>query len=210
MPADPGIAPAAPAADPVPRPVADAAAPAVGVFRSIAWSNPANQFTLLRVALVPVIAVLLLLDGAARWWAFAVFTVAALSDAVDGWVARRWGGATTWGKLADPAADKLLIVGTLALLALLGEVSWLVVVVVVVREVAVTVQRSGLARRGVVMPASIYGKAKTVSQVIAIMAYLAPAVPRGFADASLVIAVLLTLISGAEYVWRGRRLAGAG
>lgn len=183
----------------------------VGIFTSISWTSPANLFTLLRVVLVPVIAALLLVDGAAaRWWALAVFTVAALSDGIDGWVARRWGGSTTWGKLADPAADKLLIVGTLGLLALRREVSWWVVAVVVVREVAVTVQRSVLARRGVLMPASIYGKAKTVSQVVAIMAYLAPPVPRAVAAVALAIAVLLTLASGVEYVWRGRRLAGAG
>lgn len=183
----------------------------VGIFRSIAWSNPADQFTLLRVALVPVIAVLLLLDGTGpRWWAFVVFTVAALSDLADGYVARRWRGTTTWGKLADPAADKLLIVGTLALLAVLREVSWWVMAVVVVREVAVTVQRSFLARRGLVMPASIYGKAKTVSQVVAIMAYLAPSVPRPVAGVALAVAVLLTVVSGLEYVWRGRRLARAG
>lgn len=176
----------------------------------LSWANPANAVTLLRVALVPVIAVLLLLDGTtARWWAFAVFVVAALSDGVDGWVARRGAGSTTWGQLADPAADKLLIVGTLGLLALGDEVSWLVVAIIVLREVAVTVQRQVLARRGLVMPASIYGKAKTVSQIVAISLYLAPVVPRRLAVAALGVAVLLTLASGVEYAWRGRRLTGA-
>jgi CDP-diacylglycerol---glycerol-3-phosphate 3-phosphatidyltransferase len=174
------------------------------------WANPANAVTLLRVALVPVIAVLLLVDGsAARWWAFAVFLIAALSDAVDGWVARRGLGSTTWGQLADPAADKLLIVGTLALLALGSELSWWVVAVVVLREVAVTVQRQVLLRRGLVMPASFYGKAKTVSQIVALALYLAPVVPRGLAAAALGVAVLLTVASGVEYAWRGRRLARA-
>ncbi len=193
---------------------ADAPSPAkrrpIATFGSLEWTNLANLLTLLRIVLVPVIAVLLLVDGtAARWWAFGVFVIAALSDWIDGLVARRWLGSTTWGQLADPAADKLLIVGTLALLALLGEVSWWIVAVVVVREVAVTVQRAGLARRGVVMPASIYGKAKTVSQVIAIMAYLAPVIPRALAAIALGAAVLLTVASGLEYIWRGRRLARA-
>jgi CDP-diacylglycerol---glycerol-3-phosphate 3-phosphatidyltransferase len=174
-------------------------------------TNIANAVTLLRVALVPVITVLLFLPGrTARWWAFAVFAFAGLSDAADGWVARRYQGSTRWGQLADPAADKLLIVGTLALLALHREVSWWIVAVVVVREVAVTVQRQVLARRGVVMPASIYGKAKTVSQITAIALYLAPPVPRTLAAVVLGVAVVLTILSGLEYAWRGRRLAGAG
>lgn len=184
--------------------------PSAASSRSAAWANAANAFTLLRVALVPVIAVLLLLDGpAARWWAFAVFTFAAVTDSVDGWVARRWQGSTRWGQLADPAADKLLVLGTLALLAGRGELSWWVVVVVAAREIAVTVQRSALARRGVVMPASVYGKAKTVSQLVAISLYLLPAAPRGLAGAVMGLAVVLTIASGVEYAWRGRRLAGA-
>jgi CDP-diacylglycerol--glycerol-3-phosphate 3-phosphatidyltransferase len=178
--------------------------------RPFSWTEPANAFTLLRVALVPVIAVLLFADGtAARWWAFGVFSVAAASDWFDGWVARRGLGTTTWGKLADPAADKLLIVGTLALLALGGEVSWLAVAVVVVREVAVTAQRSVLARRGVVMAASPYGKVKTVAQIVAIELYLFPPAPEPLADAALAVAVGLTIASGLEYVWRGRRLERA-
>jgi CDP-diacylglycerol--glycerol-3-phosphate 3-phosphatidyltransferase len=185
--------------------------PATTAAGSRSGTNIANAVTLLRVALVPVITVLLFLPGeAARWWAFAVFTVAGLSDGVDGWVARRYQGSTRWGQLADPAADKLLIVGTLALLAFHDEVSWWIVAVVVVREAAVTVQRQVLARRGVVMPASIYGKAKTVSQLVAVALYLAPPVPRPLAAVVLSIAVALTVLSGLEYAWRGRRLAGAG
>lgn len=179
--------------------------------RPFSWTEPANAFTLLRVALVPVIAVLLLRDTpAARWWAFGVFAVAAASDGFDGWVARRGHGSTTWGQLADPAADKLLIVGTLALLALDGEVPWAAVAVVVFREAAVTAQRSILARRGVVMPASPYGKLKTVTQILAILLYLFPPAPERLADAVLVLAVVVTVASGVEYVWRGRRLSRAG
>ncbi len=177
---------------------------------SASWTNPANAVTLLRVALVPVIAVLLALDGeTARWWAAAVFGLAALSDSVDGWVARRYLGSTRWGQLADPLADKVLVVATLAILALMAELSWWVVAVVVVREVAVTAQRSVLARRGIVMPASVYGKAKTIAQLVAITLYLVPAAPRPLAVGVMAVAVLFTIASGVEYAWRGRRLVRA-
>lgn len=173
------------------------------------WSWP-NALTLLRVALVPVIAVLLVADGeAARWWAFGVFVFAAFTDTVDGWLARRFVGVTRWGQLADPAADKALIVGSLAVLAWLGELPWWAVVVIVLREVAVTVQRSVLVRRGVVMPASPLGKAKTLTQVAAVTLYLLPGAAAGLRSAALVLAVLVTIVSGVEYAWRGRRLAAA-
>lgn len=175
------------------------------------YSNPANWLTLLRVALVPLIAVLLLADGApARWWALAVFAFAALTDSFDGWVARRRIGATRWGQLADPAADKVLIVGTLAILAWLGEVAWWILAVIVAREVAVTVQRSRLARRGTVMPASVFGKAKTISQIVAVILILAPPAPEPLAQAALWVAVALTVLSGLEYARRGGRLERVG
>lgn len=182
--------------------------------RPATWTNPANALTLLRVALVPVIALLLVVGRApgspARWWAFGVFLLAAASDSVDGWVARRYQGTTRWGQLADPLADKALIVGSLSVLAWNGELPWLAVAVIVVREIAVTAQRSVLLRRGIVMPASLYGKVKTVSQIVAVTLYLLPATPRGVAMAALVLAVVLTVVSGLEYVARGRRLARAG
>jgi hypothetical protein len=77
----------------------------------------------------------------ARWWAFGIFVFAALTDSIDGWVARKMIGVTRWGQLADPAADKALIVGSLAILAYLERLPWWAVAVIVVREVAVTLQR---------------------------------------------------------------------
>lgn len=168
------------------------------------WLSWPNALTLLRVALVPVIAALLVSGtDAARWWAFGVFVFAAFTDTVDGWLARRYIGVTRWGQLADPAADKALIVGSLAVLAYLGELPWWAVAVIVVREVAVTVQRSVLVRRGVVMPASTLGKAKTVTQVLAVTLYLLPWAPRALADAVLAVAVIVTVVSGLQYARRG-------
>lgn len=175
------------------------------------WWNLANAFTLLRVVLVPVIAVLLLVGGeAARWWAFGIFVFAAATDSIDGWVARRMVGVTRWGQLADPAADKALIVGSLAILAYLGELPWWAVAVIAAREVGVTLLRNALVRRGIVMPASVFGKAKTVSQVVAVTLYLLPGVPDPLRTGVLWLAIALTIASGLEYVARGRRLRGAG
>ncbi len=171
------------------------------------WWNLANMFTLLRVFLVPVIAALLLVGGeGARWWAFGIFVFAALTDSIDGWVARRLIGPTRWGQLADPAADKALIVGSLAVLAYLERLPWWAVGVIVVREVYVTVLRTRLSRRGVVMPASAFGKAKTVSQVVAVTLYLWPGIANALRFWVLVAAVAITVASGLEYIFRGRRL----
>lgn len=178
-----------------------------GRLPGIEWANAANALTLLRVALLPVIAWLLTLDGdGARWWAFAIFVFAAATDSIDGWVARRWLGETRWGKLADPAADKVLIIGSLGVLAYLGELPWLAVAVIAVREVAVTVQRSVLVRSGVVMGAGFGGKVKTVTQILAVTLYLAPPVPGPVAGAALWVAVLATVVSGIQYALRHRQV----
>ena len=172
--------------------------------------NLANAFTMLRALLVPVIAALVFAEGdAARWWAFAVFVFAALTDSIDGWVARRLIGITRFGQLADPLADKLLIIGSLAVLAVNRELPWVAVLIIVIREVAVTVQRTVLVRRAVVMSASPFGKAKTVSQVAAVTLYLLPTVPSVVAFIALLLAVALTVGSGIDYALRGARNARA-
>jgi CDP-diacylglycerol--glycerol-3-phosphate 3-phosphatidyltransferase len=172
------------------------------------WRNPANALTLLRVALVPVIAALLLIGtDATRWWALAIFVFAAVTDSVDGWVARRRLGPTRWGKLADPLADKVLIIGSLAVLAYTGPFPWWAVAVIVVREVGVTLQRWWLVRRGVVMSAGRLGKAKTVSQIAAVIAYVPPGVPDGARLALLWLAVAVTVASGLDYAVRGGKRA---
>ena len=174
------------------------------------WLNVANAFTMLRVALVPVIAVFVFAEGGvAAWWAFGIFVFAALTDSIDGWVARKLIGVTRWGQLADPAADKALIIGSLSVLAIDGRLPWAAVAVIVVREVAVTVQRTVLVRRGVVMPASPFGKLKTVSQVVAVTLYLLPGVAPAVRSGVLVAAVVLTILSGVDYALRGARNARA-
>ena len=165
----------------------------------------ANAVTGLRVLLVPVVAFLLALDTVAgRWWALAVFVFAALTDSLDGFVARRGGGGVSrLGQLADPLADKLLIVGSLVVLAWQNEVVWWPVVVIAIREVAITVQRQLLVRRGVVMPADRLGKAKTLTQMIWISVVLAPGMPAALEVVLMVAAVVLTVWSGLAYARLG-------
>lgn len=175
------------------------------------WRNPADAITMLRIVLVPVIVALVFTGGpAARWWAFSLFVVAAVSDSVDGWLARKVVGTSSWGALADPAADKALVLGTFAALVWRGELPWWALAVVVVREVAVTVQRTVLARRGLVMPASGWGKAKTVTQLVLVAVALLPAPPGLLVGVLLALAVGMTVVSGVEYAGRGRRLVRAG
>jgi CDP-diacylglycerol---glycerol-3-phosphate 3-phosphatidyltransferase len=173
------------------------------------WFNFPNGLTFLRALLVPVILWLLVQDSdTLRWWAFGIFLFAAATDSVDGWVARRYQGITRWGQLADPIADKLLIIGSLASLAYVGELPWWAVSVIVTREVAVTLLRVQLVRRrDLVMPASVWGKVKTLSQVVAVAAYLWPTVGATLREVLLQVAIVLTIWSGIDYAFRAGRLA---
>jgi CDP-diacylglycerol---glycerol-3-phosphate 3-phosphatidyltransferase len=187
-----------------------ASADAVAARLRRAWVP--NAVTFLRAALVPVILVLLAVGDeflGARWLAFTVFVFAALTDTLDGWVARRLGGVTAFGAFADPLADKILVVGVLASLALFGEVPWWLVAVVFGRELVVTLLRLVLVRRaGVVVPATLWGKLKTVTQMVAAGAVILPPLGGRPVDALLALAVVMTVGSGLDYLWRTRTLVG--
>jgi CDP-diacylglycerol---glycerol-3-phosphate 3-phosphatidyltransferase len=176
------------------------------------WANVPNAFTFLRVLLVPVVLWLLTLDTVtANWWALGVFVFAAITDSFDGWVARRYNGITRWGQLADPLADKLLVLGTLASLALIGQVWWWAVVVILLREAMVTGLRVRLVRRlRLVLPASRWGKLKTVTQIVAISAYLTPPIGDPVSHALLLVAIVATLGSGIAYALGLREAMAAG
>jgi CDP-diacylglycerol---glycerol-3-phosphate 3-phosphatidyltransferase len=190
-------------------PAPDADGPAADAAAEPHWFNLPNGLTFLRALLVPVILWLLIQDSdTLRWWAFGIFLFAAATDSVDGWVARRYQGVTRWGQLADPIADKLLIIGSLASLAYVGELPWWAVSVIVTRELAVTLLRVQLVRRrDLVMPASVWGKLKTLSQVVAVAAYLWPTVGPTLREVLLQLAIVLTIWSGIDYAFRAGRLA---
>ena len=173
--------------------------------------NIANYLTVLRLALVPVFLVLLLgRDGEDEAWrvgAALVFALASYTDRIDGQLARSRGLVTSFGKLMDPIADKALTGAALVGLSLLGELPWWVTVVVMVREVGVTLLRLFVIRHGV-MPASRGGKLKTLLQGLAIGLYLLPLT--GLAASTrapvMAVAVLVTVVTGVDYVVRAVRL----
>lgn len=174
--------------------------------------NLPNALTLLRVACVPVLAWLLWLDdgadGTARIAATVVFVLASVTDLVDGAIARRYNLVTTFGKVADPIADKALTGVALIGLSVLGELPWWVTAIILGREVAVTLLRFWVIEHGVI-PASRGGKAKTLAQVVAIAMYLAD-LPYDWwtvvSEVAMGVAVVLTLATGADYVVRAVRL----
>ena len=182
-----------------------------GTLPHVSPWNIANYLTVLRLALVPVFLVLLLgRDGEDEAWrvgAALVFAVASYTDRIDGQLARSRGLVTSFGKLMDPIADKALTGAALVGLSLLDELPWWVTVVVMVREVGVTLLRLFVIRHGV-MPASRGGKLKTVLQGLAIGLYLLPLT--GLAASTrapvMAVAVLVTVVTGVDYVVRAVRL----
>jgi CDP-diacylglycerol---glycerol-3-phosphate 3-phosphatidyltransferase len=168
--------------------------------------NLPNTLTVLRILLVPVVVVALL-DETPNGDAIAagVFALAAFTDTLDGYVARQRDAVTTFGKLMDPIADKLLIAASLIALVSLDRLAAWIAMVIIAREFAVTGLRLVAAERGVVIQASWLGKAKTILQVAAIICLIAvnPA-PLGV-DLLVYAAVAATVVSGIDYFFGFRR-----
>lgn len=180
------------------------------------WNLP-NLITVVRILMAPVFFWMLLADGgqhgALRWAAAVVFIVAIATDGIDGAIARRRNLVTDLGKLLDPIADKVLTSGALICLSILGELWWWVTIVILVREIGITVFRFAMLRDHVI-PASRGGKLKTVFQSVAISLALLPFwlilgdwvywVNWTVMGAALV----LTVVTGVDYLaagWRERR-----
>ena len=162
--------------------------------------NVPNVLTVLRIVAVPVLVVVLLgaIPGGDAL-AAAVFALAALTDGLDGYIARSQGSVTTFGKLMDPLADKLLIVAALISLVSLDRLDAWVAMVIISREIAVTGLRSLAAERGVVIAASWLGKVKTALQVAAVLALIAVNPAPAWVDVLVYAAVAATVISGVDY-----------
>lgn len=180
-------------------------------FGPSALVTPANGVTLGRVAFTPVLLAVVA-DRGASLPALGLWVVLAATDGLDGYLARRH-GTTRSGAFLDPLADKLLVLGAMAVLAARGTFSWAPVGLIAGREVAMSAYRSWLGRRGVSLPARPSAKVKTVVQEVAVGCALFPPLADGapvVADTALWAAVLLTLVSGAEYVLDARATPGGG
>lgn len=169
--------------------------------------NLPNLLTLLRILLVPVLVAALTVEidnGPAI--AAAVFVLAALTDGLDGYIARSRQSVTTFGKVMDPVADKLLIAAALMALVSLDRVAAWVAMVIVAREFAVSGLRIAAGQQGVVIPASLLGKLKTIVQSAAVLALIAaPDETAPWVVALVYAMVLLTVASGADYFLNFRR-----
>jgi len=180
--------------------------PAASPPGKVSLYNIANWLTVVRIVLVPVVVTGLLAGGTAwRLVALAAFGVASVTDLLDGRLARSRGLVTDFGKIADPVADKALTGAALICLSALGELSWWVTAVIMVRELGVTLLRFWVIRRGVIA-ASRGGKIKTVLQMLAICLYMLPwgnAIAR---DVVMAVAVAVTIATGFDYMLRAMRL----
>ena len=170
--------------------------------------NLPNVLTVLRIMLVPALVVALLGNTpGGDVLAAVVFALASLTDFVDGYLARARDSVTTFGKLMDPLADKLLIVAALISLVSLHRLAGWVATVIITRELAVTVLRLGATQAGVVMAASMLGKLKTCVQIAAILAVIAvhEHTQPAWVTALLYLAVAVTIVSGLDYFFGLRR-----
>jgi CDP-diacylglycerol--glycerol-3-phosphate 3-phosphatidyltransferase len=177
--------------------------------------NVANMLTMIRLVLVPGFVLLLVHgdghDPAWRSFAWAAFAVAMITDLFDGEVARRYGLVTDFGKIADPIADKAIMGAALAGLSALGDLPWWVTVVILIRELGITVMRFWVIRHGVI-PASRGGKLKTLAQGVAVGMYILVLTgPLATMRAWLMaVAVILTVVTGLDYVRQAVVLRRAG
>lgn len=180
------------------------------------WNLP-NALTALRIVMVPLFIWLLLAGGrhgetdmGLRWWAVAVFIIAMITDWLDGYLARSRNLITSFGKIADPIADKLLTGAAFVVLSVLGELWWWVTIVILVREWGITVMRLFIIKYGV-MAASKGGKLKTVLQTVALVLMIMPLGQLGTwalwpGWIAMAAVVVVTVVTGIDYVIKAMQL----
>lgn len=174
--------------------------------------NLANKITISRILLVPIFMIFLLADipyGVTV--ASIIFIVAALTDSLDGYIARSRNQVTKLGKFMDPLADKLLVTAALVSLVEMDKLASWVVVIIISREIIVSVFRAVAASEGIVIAASPWGKAKTISQIIAIVTLLFNNYPFSlynipFDTIAVWATVILTVISGYDYIYKNKQV----
>ena len=175
--------------------------------------NLPNKLTLLRILLIPVFVALVEIDFAGHYlWAVAVFAIASFTDYLDGHLARKWGLVTDFGKFADPLADKILTTTAIIYLVQMGLCHPVVLIIIIAREFAVSGVRmiAAGAPGGKVIAANMWGKVKTVLQMVSIIVVFV-LLGLGVPATALVAHILMwavgavTLISGVQYLWGNRQ-----
>lgn len=180
-------------------------------FGPSALATPANAITMTRLVVSPVLWALVVAWGPS-YVALVLWIVLASTDGVDGWLARRM-GTTRSGAFLDPLADKALVIGAMWAVVAAGGFWWLPVLLVTVREVAISAFRSYWGRRGRAVPARLWAKVKTVVQSIVVGMALFPPLADDYArlvGAALWVAVGLTLVTGAQYFLEGNTATSLG
>lgn len=179
-------------------------------FGKSALATPANAVTITRLLISPILLVMIA-SGGASWPAVVFWIGLCATDGVDGYLARRQ-GVTSSGAFLDPLADKVLVLGALAALVSRGDLWFLPAALIGVREIAISIYRSRLAQRGVSVPAHWWAKVKTVVTEVAIGFAILPLTTdvRWWYNALIWAAVVLTLVTGAQYLLEGGRKARAG
>jgi CDP-diacylglycerol--glycerol-3-phosphate 3-phosphatidyltransferase len=166
-----------------------------------------NLLTVFRILLVPVLAAALLSGlSSGDLLAGIVFVVASVTDALDGWIARRNKSVSTFGKLMDPLADKLLVTAALVSLVSLDRLDAWVAMVIIAREFAVTGLRQLAMEHGEIIPASGWGKLKTVAQVALVLALIASDDHHLWVQLLVYATVLITVASAVDYFFNFRAL----
>ncbi|SMB96292.1 CDP-diacylglycerol--glycerol-3-phosphate 3-phosphatidyltransferase [Desulfonispora thiosulfatigenes DSM 11270] len=178
--------------------------------------NLPNSLTIFRIILVPFFMFFLLVKMPyGQFIAALIFIIAASTDGLDGYIARKRKQITNFGKIMDPLADKLLVSAALISLVELGKISGWIAVIIIGREFAVTGLRAVAASEGVVIAASKIGKYKTVSQIIAIIAilmndFIINLIGLSLGQYLLYIAVFFTIYSGIDYFSKAGKLIKVG
>lgn len=177
--------------------------------------NVPNVLTTIRILLIPIFLWVIAGTGdwpdvaverSDRWIALIVFIVLMFTDQLDGFLARKYQVITDFGKLADPIADKALMLAAFVSLNVLGELWWTVTIVIFIREFGITLWRLVLARRGLVVPASKGGKLKTVLQTAAVALYIMPlgGVVEWLGHIVMALALAVTVVTGVQYILDSR------
>jgi CDP-diacylglycerol--glycerol-3-phosphate 3-phosphatidyltransferase len=174
--------------------------------------NLANRITFIRIFIIPLFMVCLLGNFPySQYVAAFIFVLAASTDSMDGYIARKRNEVTNLGRFLDPLADKLLITSALVVLVEMGKVSSIITIIIISREFIVTGFRIIAAAEGVVIAASWLGKVKTIVQIVSIVAILLDNFPFSYVGfpfdvVALYAATIITILSGIDYIYKNRRL----